>query len=57
MSTSETESPCVAVCLVEGDICIGCYRSMDEIGEWLGATQERRAQIIDAAEVRRQDDQ
>jgi len=28
------ESPCIQVCRLEGDICLGCHRSLDEIGRW-----------------------
>jgi predicted Fe-S protein YdhL (DUF1289 family) len=26
-----TESPCVGICIMEGDVCIGCGRTSDEI--------------------------
>ena len=28
------ESPCIKVCRLEGDTCLGCHRSLDEIGRW-----------------------
>ncbi|MFC2992384.1 MULTISPECIES: DUF1289 domain-containing protein [Halomonas] len=28
------ESPCIKVCQLEGDTCLGCHRSLDEIGRW-----------------------
>ena len=32
MSDSEPESPCISVCVLdENDICVGCFRSADEI--------------------------
>ena len=38
-STSEKKevvnSPCISICaLDENDICIGCFRSAKEIGDW-----------------------
>ncbi len=32
----EPDSPCVNICLIhpEAKICIGCYRSADEISRW-----------------------
>ena len=35
----EIESPCVKLCVVhpEARICVGCYRSIDEIGSPLEA--------------------
>jgi hypothetical protein len=29
----EKESPCIGVCTLEDDVCIGCNRTMDEIRE------------------------
>jgi predicted Fe-S protein YdhL (DUF1289 family) len=26
-----TESPCVGICILEGDVCIGCGRTSEEI--------------------------
>lgn len=26
-----TESPCVGICILEGDVCIGCGRTGEEI--------------------------
>ena len=26
-----TESPCVGICILENDVCIGCGRTSDEI--------------------------
>ena len=26
-----TESPCVGICILEGDVCIGCGRTTEEI--------------------------
>ncbi|MFO8046130.1 MAG: DUF1289 domain-containing protein [Halomonas sp.] len=33
-SARRPESPCIKVCRVEGDFCLGCHRSLDEIGRW-----------------------
>jgi len=47
-------SPCVKICKLEGDICIGCWRSLAEIGAWQHANGAQRAAIRNAAERRRQ---
>lgn len=43
----EIDSPCVQVCVVhpEARICIGCYRSIDEISRWSRMTDVERADI------------
>lgn len=41
-------TPCVKVCIVDGPtgLCLGCYRTLQEIGGWSGLTDERRAEIM-----------
>ena len=41
-------SPCVMVCTVDGQsgLCLGCYRSLQEIATWSRMTQEERAAIM-----------
>ncbi|WP_337840443.1 DUF1289 domain-containing protein [Rheinheimera sp.] len=40
------ESPCVACCrLNEENVCIGCYRHMDEIVDWRKKTPDQYQQI------------
>ena len=45
----EIESPCVQICVVhpETRICIGCYRTIDEITDWSRMTPEARRIIMD----------
>ena len=40
-------SPCVAVCRMAPDnsVCEGCFRSLDEIRAWSGATSAERRTI------------
>lgn len=44
----EIESPCVQVCVVhpETRLCVGCSRSIDEIGRWSRMSNEERSDII-----------
>ena len=28
------ESPCINVCKIENDVCIGCGRTLEEIAHW-----------------------
>ena len=46
----EIESPCVRVCLIhpEARLCVGCYRTTDEIARWSRMTpEERRTVMVD----------
>ena len=39
---------CVKVCVVDGasGLCLGCWRTLSEIGGWSGFTDEQRARIM-----------
>ncbi|WP_163831317.1 DUF1289 domain-containing protein [Spartinivicinus ruber] len=50
-----TTSPCVRnCCLDNNNICIGCFRSLDEILEWHRASEARRKQILANAKARQE---
>ena len=54
MSDSEPKSPCVSICaLDENDICMGCFRSADEITNWLMVGAEEKRDILRRAQERR----
>ena len=44
----EVQSPCVKLCVVhpEERICVGCYRSIDEISAWSRLTPAERTAIM-----------
>ncbi|HEX8470896.1 MAG TPA: DUF1289 domain-containing protein [Brevundimonas sp.] len=48
-------TPCVKVCIVDGSssLCLGCYRTLEEIGGWSGLTDVQRAQIMAELPARR----
>ena len=47
-------SPCISICsLDESDICLGCFRSADEITDWFMAGPEEKRAILRRAEQRR----
>lgn len=40
-------SPCVSLCaLDEGDVCVGCQRSADEIRRWGLMDNDERRQVL-----------
>lgn len=45
----EIESPCVKVCVVhpQARICVGCHRTLEEIGAWSSMDREERRQIVE----------
>ena len=41
------KSPCIEVCsLNDRDVCIGCYRTANEIIEWFTASDQRKREIL-----------
>lgn len=48
------ESPCKRNCCLDNtDICIGCYRSLEEITGWRAATNDEKRGILQNCELRR----
>ena len=41
-------TPCVQTCIVDGPtgLCLGCYRTLQEIGGWSRLTDAQRAEIM-----------
>jgi predicted Fe-S protein YdhL (DUF1289 family) len=48
------ESPCVKVCLLhpQSGLCIGCYRTAEEIAAWSTMTPETRRAVMAALPAR-----
>lgn len=49
------KSPCIKVCKLDPSqtLCVGCFRTVNEIGMWAGMNETRQAQVIALSEVRR----
>jgi predicted Fe-S protein YdhL (DUF1289 family) len=45
---AEVESPCVKVCVIHpaARLCVGCYRSIEEISGWGRMTSAERASVM-----------
>ncbi len=52
---SEIPSPCIAVCRLDlqAGVCVGCYRTVDEIQQWPSADAGARRAILDRAAARK----
>ena len=52
--TQDVKSPCIEVCSLNNqDMCIGCYRTANEIIEWFSAPNERKREILASVDQRR----
>ena len=47
------KSPCIKVCTLEGDICIGCFRTQDEIREWMIFTDKQKKETLEKIKIRK----
>lgn len=45
---NEIASPCTKICVIHpgARICVGCYRTGDEIAGWSGYSDEKRARLM-----------
>ena len=43
-------TPCVQVCVVDGEsgLCLGCFRTLQEIAGWAALPEEERAALMAA---------
>jgi predicted Fe-S protein YdhL (DUF1289 family) len=49
-------SPCVSICVLdENDICMGCFRSGDEITDWCILDDEGKKAVLASSAERRAD--
>ncbi len=51
---SSPESPCKGICRIdpEHNLCVGCWRSIDEIAVWLSLDDDERRKILATCEAR-----
>lgn len=45
---SKASSPCIGLCTLDeaGGLCLGCGRTVDEIGRWSGLSEPERRGIM-----------
>ncbi len=53
MSEAVPASPCISVCVLNtDDICLGCYRSAQEVTDWFMASAQEKREILLRAQER-----
>ena len=55
MSVMTVASPCINVCRMDAAnaLCVGCWRTLDEIARWSRTSDDDRRAILAAVEQRR----
>lgn len=48
-----TLSPCIDVCRIEGGVCAGCLRTLDEIARWREMSGDEKRAVLAAIEQRK----
>jgi len=53
----EVKSPCISVCAMDdlSGLCLGCYRTLDEIKDWWDMTSEQQKNLLVELEARQLD--
>lgn len=55
MSDTAPKSPCISICVLDDDdICMGCFRSAEEIADWFMASDEQKNEVLRRARERLQ---
>ena len=54
MSKDEVQSPCISVCTINEDtgLCVGCFRTIEEIEQWWDMPSEKQREIVEKASAR-----
>jgi uncharacterized protein len=54
VNEQEIESPCIGVCSMDDltGLCLGCYRTLDEIQNWWDLDHVAKQKVIEKASAR-----
>ena len=44
------KSPCIGICSYSEGKCLGCYRTLDEIQNWVDYSDEERDKVMERVE-------
>ncbi len=43
----DVKSPCIKICKLHDNVCVGCFRTIDEIKNWKHSSKKEKLQILD----------
>ena len=50
MKQSQIESPCIGVCRLENEVCVGCGRTTDEVVGWYDMSDAEKQTVLNRLE-------
>jgi predicted Fe-S protein YdhL (DUF1289 family) len=50
MKKSPIESPCIAVCRMDNEVCVGCGRTVDEVVNWYDMNDDEKQAVLNRLE-------
>lgn len=50
MKQSRIESPCISICRMENEVCVGCGRTLEEVVEWYNMTDKQKQAVLNRLE-------
>jgi hypothetical protein len=55
MTRADIPSPCTSVCTIDQEtgLCVGCYRTLDEIAGWIDLSTEQKRTLLATLLTRR----
>jgi predicted Fe-S protein YdhL (DUF1289 family) len=55
MMRADVTSPCTSVCTIDQEtgLCVGCYRTLDEIAGWIDLSTEQKRSLLATLLTRR----
>jgi len=51
--TKPIKSPCIDVCVTRDGVCIGCYRTIEEMANWKIMPEGQKAEVLEKIKGRR----
>lgn len=56
MNKKKIKSPCQLICTYDEDmVCVGCYRSAEEVSNWDNYTDEQKLRVLETITRRREE--
>ena len=55
MEEGTVKSPCKNICIRENGVCIGCYRSTEEIARWRTLSDDGKKKVLRNAKKRKEE--